>query len=171
MLASLKGYMIAAGAVLVIALLVGAYFKGRNDVIKLDGPKFAAIKQEGIDQQKEADRVDKANNFVTKEAYAELQAKLAGYSSNVDDLTKRLSDLQAAGKPVIVSGPMVATCQRTDAGPTGTAAASNTGPAEPATAEVYSSLPTEVLRDDLTLALQNIDALIVIAEAADKVQR
>jgi len=166
MLSSLKGYMIAAGAVLVLALLVGAYFKGRNDVIKLDGPKFAAIAQQAKDEQAATDKTNIANNFVTKEAYAELQSKLAGYSNNVDDLTKRLSDLAAQNKPIIVSGPVVATCKSTDAGPTGATAPSNPGPVESA-----STLPTEVLRDDLTLALQNIDALIVIAEAADKVQR
>lgn len=166
MLSSLKGYMIAAGAVLVLALLVGAYFKGRNDVIKIDGPKFAAIQQQALDEQAATNKTNLANNFVTKEAYAELQSKLAGYSSNVDDLTQRLHDLVAKGTPIIMSGPVAATCKSTDAGPTGEAAPSAPGPVESA-----STLPTEVLRDDLTLALQNIDALIVIADAADKVQR
>lgn len=166
MLASVKGYVIAAGAVFVLALLVGAYFKGRYDVTKIDLPKFAAIAQQAKDQQAATDKTNTRNNFVTKEAYAELQTQLAGYSGNVDDLTQRLHDLTAQNKPVIVSGPVVASCKPTDPGSAGKAAPGDPGPIESA-----STLPTEVLRDDLTLALQNIETLQVIIEAAGKVQR
>lgn len=166
MLASVKGYVIAAGAVFVLALLVGAYFKGRYDVTKIDLPKFAAIAQQAKDEQAATDKTNIANHFVTKEAYAELQTQLAGYSGNVDDLTQRLRDLTAKNKPVIVSGPMAASCQPTDPSSAGKAAPSDPGPVESA-----STLPTEILRDDLTLALQNIEALQVIITASDKVQR
>lgn len=166
MLASLKGYLIAAGAVLVLALLVGAYFKGRYDVTKVDVPKFAAIAQQAKDEQSQTDKTNIANNYVTKEAYAELQTQLAGYDSSVNDLNQRLRDLTAQNKPIIVSGPVAVTCQPTDAGSAGKGEASHSGPIESA-----STLPTEILRDDLTLALQNITALQVIVEAADKVQR
>lgn len=168
MLASLKGYMIAAGAVLVLCLIAGAYFKGRYDVTKIDVIKFAVAEQQAKDEQAATDKTNIANNYVTKEAYAELQVKLAGYTSTNDDLTQRLRDLSAARKPIILSGPVAAPCKPADAGAAGTTAASDSAASGPASA---STLPTEVLRDDLTLALQNIQALIVIVDAAAKVQR
>lgn len=172
MLSSLKGYMIAAGAVLFLALLTGAYLKGRIDVHKIDDPLFAQEKQKGKDEQAAADKTNIANNFVTKEAYNELQNTLAGYGSTIDDLSARLRELTSAGKPIILSSTVAAPCKPADPGPVGKAEASTQRPAEPAPASASTStLDTEVLRDDLTLALQNIEALQVIIEASGKVQR
>lgn len=166
MLTQIKGYLYAAGAVLVLALLVGAYFYGKHTVEVQDAAKFAAVAQQAKDAQAQTDRLDKANTTVSKDAFNELQAKLSGYSANIDDLTQRLHDASSKGRPIIVSGPVVATCQHADPGPTGQAEAGNPGPAESA-----STLPTEVLRDDLTLALQNINALIVVIDESSRVQR
>lgn len=166
MLSSLKGYMIAAGAVLVLALIVGAYFKGRHDIQLNDSAKFAAIKQQAKDEQAQTDKTDLANNYVKKDAYNELQNKLTGYSTSVDDLTERLR--VSAGHPVILPAPVGVTCKSTNPGTIGQAKASDAGPAEPTPASI---IQTEILRDDLTLALQNIEALIVVLEEADKVQK
>lgn len=174
MLTEIKGYLYAAGAVLVLALIIGAgvggYVKGVHKIELQDAPKFAVIAQAAKDQQAATDKTNIANNYVTKDAYAQLQTQLAGYSSNIDDLTQRLHDSAAAGKPVIVSGPMVAAVQCTDAGTTRITEASN--PITVGSAPVEgSTLPTEVLRDDLTLALQNVEALEVVLDAAARVQR
>lgn len=170
MLTEIKGYLIAAGAVAVLALLVGAYFYGEHRIEIQDASKFAAIAQQAKDAQARTDEINTANKTVSKDAYNELQTKLAGYSSTVDDLTQRLRDAASAGSPVIVSGPMVATCKPADKGPARAAGTVDPGTAEAAPAEA-STLPTEVLRDDLTLALQNIEALRVVIEESDKVQR
>lgn len=162
----IKGYLYAAGAVAILALLVGAFFYGEHRVEVQDAAKFSAVAQQAKDAQAETDRTDKANNYVTKDAYNELQTKLAGYSASVDDLTQRVHDSASAGRPVIVSGTVAATCQPADQGTAREAEAGNPRPVESA-----STLPTEILRDDLTLALQNIEALQVVIEASDKVQR
>lgn len=174
MLTEIKGYLYAAGAVLVLALIIGAgvggYVKGVHKIELQDAPKFAVIAQAAKDQQAATDKTNVANNYVTKDAYAQLQTQLAGYSSNIDDLTQRLHSAAAAGKPVIVSGPMVTTCQSPVPSAVGSAEAGLTGPVGPAPAE-GSTLPTEVLRDDLTLALQNVQALETVEDLAAKVQR
>lgn len=168
MLSSLKGYMIAAGAVLIVALLVGVYFKGRYDSSLVYIPQIAAAEQKGRDQQAATDQTNTANNFVTKDAFNELQVKLAGYGSTINDLTQRLRVAAAQGKPIILPAAMAAACKPTDVGPAGTATPSDTAAEGPAAA---STIPTEVLRDDLTLALQNIEALRTVIETSDRVQR
>lgn len=169
MITEIKGYLIAAAAVIVLALIVGAFFYGEHRIEVQDAGKFAAVAQEAKDSQANTDRINTANTTVTKDAYNELQTKLAGYSSSVDDLTQRLHDATSAGSPVIVSRPMVATCQSPVTVRVGEPAASVPGSAEPTPAE-GSTLPTELLRDDLTIALQNIEALRVVIEESQKVQ-
>lgn len=170
MFSEIKGYLAAAGAVLVIALVVGAFFYGEHRVEVQDAGKFAAVEQQAKDAQAQTDRVNTANTTVSKDAYNELQTKLAGYDSAVTDLTERLHDAASTGLPVIVSRPMVASCQPADVGSTRETAASNPATVGPTPVE-GSTLPTEVLRDDLTLTLANIEALRVVIEESDKVQR
>lgn len=166
MLTEIKGYLYVAGGVALLALLVGAFFYGEHRIEVQDAAKFAAIKQAAVDEQKETDRIDTANNFVTKDAYNALKTQLVGYTASVNDLTKRMRDAASKGGPVLVSETVGATCQPADQGTVGSAEAGNPGPTESVT-----RLPTEILRDDLTLALQNIEALRVIIDTSDRVQR
>lgn len=162
-------YAILAGLILLAGAFTGVYFKGRHDVQIADASKFAVVAQAAQDAQAATDKTNLANNYVTKESYDALKNMLAGYNSSVTDLTQRLHVATAAGRPVIVPEPVVASIQCTDPRPAGSTEAGLAGSAEPAPAR--SSIETEVLRDDLTLAMQNIQALEVIEDQAAKVQQ
>lgn len=169
MLTQIKGYLYAAGGVAIFALLVGAFLYGEYRVEKADAIKFAVIEQQAKDAQLETDKINIANDYVAKETYNVLQKKLEGYGSTVSDLTDRLLDAQRKGQRIILPTAMAATCQHADTGSVGEATTSNPEPTEPASAT--SLIATEVLRDDLTLALTNIDVIQAVMDESDKIRR
>lgn len=166
-------YAILAGVLLLIGTLTGVYFKGRHDVEVADAAKFAVVAQAAKDAQIAANKTDIANNYVTKESYNALSNMLAGYNSTVTDLTQRLHNASSAGRPVILPAPMVIAQQCTDPRAAGSPEASLAESAGLATPDpvVRSLIETEVLRDDLSLAIKNIQALEVIQDEASRVQQ
>lgn len=150
------------GAVALVA--AGICFYGYEKGVQKYVALKAEVAAEARAQQKAADDKDRADNYFTKDAYEKLQNNAADLAAANSDLAERLRNHPG---PIIVPAPVGSACKPTIGAGPGHADTVPSGTAEPASEA--SVIGTEVLRDDLTIALDDAKALKAIIQLSREV--
>jgi hypothetical protein len=152
--------MIKVGAIVAVTavLCLITFFETKQHYQTQYVQLTAEIKQASADQAIKVAQQNLIEKNATQEAYNAIQTSNAAYVDTVADLSKRLQQ-RPTGSPIIVSSPGGVTCKSPDRPAVGPANPVTPGPVGPT-----STLDTEILRDDLNIAISNAKALKAINE-------